>query len=177
MQLKRIMIFLEVLNMKKKILPFLFSLCLLAGCGEKEKEPAHEHSYGDWSITKQATCKEAGSKERKCTGCDDVQTEVIEKLTTHSFGNWDETAATCKVEGKKVRTCTVCGEKEEEVLPKLTTHNYVDAADQTGAVAPTCKDTGTVITECSVCGVKSTRVAPKTENHDWGEWSVNTVRG
>ena len=160
--------------MKKKILPFLFSLCLLAGCGEKEKEPAHEHTYGDWSVTKQATCKEAGSRERKCTGCDDVQTEAIEKLTTHSFGNWDETAATCKVEGKKVRTCTVCGEKEEEILPKLTTHNYVDAADQTDAVAPTCKDTGTVITECSVCGVKSTRVAPKTENHDWGGWSETT---
>lgn len=54
-----------------------------------------EHTYGDWETTKEATCKEAGSKKQTCSACGDVKTEEIPKTEEHSFGE----------DGK----CTVCG--------------------------------------------------------------------
>ncbi|MBO5323255.1 MAG: endonuclease, partial [Oscillospiraceae bacterium] len=39
--------------------------------------PATNHSYGDWVVTKDATCTETGSKEQTCSACGDVKTEVI----------------------------------------------------------------------------------------------------
>ena len=146
----------------------------VCACGEKETEVLPKlttHTFGEWQETP-ATCAADGKKERTCSVCGFKEEEAIAKLTTHSFGEWVETPATCAVEGKKERTCSICGHKETEVLPKTDDHNYVDAADQTGAVAPTCGADGTVITECSVCGAKSTRVEPKTGNHDFGEWDV-----
>ena len=155
--------------MKKKIIPFLFSLCLLAGCG---KEEGCVHDFTGWDITKQATCKEAGSRERKCRKCDYVETEEVAKLDYHNFTKWEITTnPTCVVDGEKERECVACGFKETEVVPKTGKHNYVVAEDQTGAVAATCKDTGVVITECTMCHAKSTRVVPKTNDHEWGEWS------
>ncbi|MBO5322992.1 MAG: NPCBM/NEW2 domain-containing protein, partial [Oscillospiraceae bacterium] len=53
-----------------------------ASCGEKLSTehvviPTTNHSYGDWVVTKDATCTETGSKEQTCSACGDVKTEVI----------------------------------------------------------------------------------------------------
>ena len=149
--------------MKKKILPFLFSLCLLSGCGETEvKQPEeHTHSYGEWRVTKEATCKEAGLKERKCTGCENTETEEVAKLSTHSFGSWNETAATCKNDGKKERICSVCGQKETEVLTKLTTHTFGEWQE----TPATCIADGKKERFCSICGTKEFETLSKTDTH------------
>ena len=63
-----------------------------------------EHSFGDWTVTKEATEEAEGSRERSCTVCGYTATETIEKLAhTHKFAtDWtkDETnhwhAATCE---------------------------------------------------------------------------------
>ena len=44
-------------------------------CGAKADTAAH--TYGEWSVTKEATETETGSKERTCTVCAYVQTEAI----------------------------------------------------------------------------------------------------
>ena len=44
-------------------------------CGEKLN--LADHTYGDWDVTKEATETEAGSRERGCTVCGYMQTEVI----------------------------------------------------------------------------------------------------
>ena len=36
-----------------------------------------DHEYGDWDVTKEATCTEAGSKYRECAVCHLVETESI----------------------------------------------------------------------------------------------------
>ena len=41
-----------------------------------------EHSFGDWTTTKEATEEEAGSKERVCSVCNYKKTEEIEKIPT-----------------------------------------------------------------------------------------------
>ncbi|MDD5913788.1 MAG: hypothetical protein PUC62_05845 [Oscillospiraceae bacterium] len=48
------------------------------GCGDIQNEEAHK--YGDWTVTKEATEKEAGEKEHTCTVCGYTETAEIEKL-------------------------------------------------------------------------------------------------
>lgn len=82
------------------------------------------HSFGEWTVTKEATEEAEGSKERSCSVCGYTATEVIEKLAhTHKFAtDWtkDEThhwhSATCghdvtdsKAEHSFVNeVCTIC---------------------------------------------------------------------
>lgn len=47
-----------------------------------------EHTFGEWTTTKEATEEVAGSKERVCDVCKYKETEVIEKLAhTHTFAS------------------------------------------------------------------------------------------
>ena len=43
----------------------------------QEEIPATGHSFGQWSVTKEATRKEAGQEQRVCTSCDQVETREI----------------------------------------------------------------------------------------------------
>ena len=44
-------------------------------CGERSEEGSH--TFGDWTVTKEATDTADGSRERKCTVCGYVQSEKI----------------------------------------------------------------------------------------------------
>lgn len=44
-------------------------------CGKRNDEGSH--TFGDWTITKEATAAEDGSRERECSVCGYVQTETI----------------------------------------------------------------------------------------------------
>ncbi len=48
-------------------------------CGDKSEEAAH--SFGEWTVTKEATESEDGVKERSCSVCQYKETEVIPKKT------------------------------------------------------------------------------------------------
>lgn len=158
--------------MKNKTIPFLFSLFLLASCGETK--PCETHTYGDFTVTKEASCGVAGSKERTCTVCGEKDVVAIDALTHNYVDAADQTgavAATCAAKGKVITECSNCHDKSFREVDKLTTHTFVDATDQTGAKPATCKEAGTVITQCSVCGEKSTRVAEKLTTHTYGEYT------
>ena len=96
-----------------------------ATCGHTtEVSGKAEHTFGEWTTTKEATEEAAGSKKRTCTVCGYTATEVIEKLAhTHTFASeWtkDESnhwhASTCghdvtdsKAEHSFVNeVCTIC---------------------------------------------------------------------
>ncbi len=42
-----------------------------------ETIPALGHDFGPWTVTKEATCTEDGTRERSCSRCDEKETEVI----------------------------------------------------------------------------------------------------
>ena len=50
-------------------------------CGKLVKKgetiPALGHDFGPWTVTKEATCTEDGTRERSCSRCDEKETEVI----------------------------------------------------------------------------------------------------
>ena len=54
--------------------------------GEQGNTPTpHVHSFGEWKVTKESTCKETGTKERSCA-CGEKETETL-PLAGHDFEN------------------------------------------------------------------------------------------
>lgn len=109
--------------MKKRIsmLFILWIVLLMVGCGK------HEHEWeSEWTIDKEATCTESGSKSHHCSGCDET-TDVTEiDALGHSYGDWIVTVeATEKTTGKKEKKCQNCNQVESEVIPVLEhKHTY-----------------------------------------------------
>jgi len=119
--------------------------------------PACEHSWGEWTVVKPATCKEVGQEMRECSVCGEKEYRDI-PMVAHTWGAWTEVeAASCTKMGKEVRECSVCGEKEYRDVAKLA-HSWV-----TGWA----KDEHNHWHECSVCGEKT-----DVEAHTWN-WIVD----
>ena len=107
-----------------------------------------KHVFGEWAVTKAATCTEAGVSTRTCTVCGAEETLTVPALG-HKFGEWTVTkAATCTETGVSTRTCTVCGEaKETKDIPAL--------GHKAGTVYAMDKDSHWLT--CTVCGVTLTK--------------------
>ena len=109
----------------------------------KEVEiPALGHDFGDWHVTKKATCKEEGEMQRECQreGCTEVETEPIavdpaNHVHTKVINQQD---ATCEEPGYTGDTvCDTCGKvlKSGTVLP-ATGSNDSNAACELHVVVP-----------------------------------------
>ena len=83
-------------------------LVLFAAC-----DSAHEHEFGKWKETKEATCEKVGKEVRKCD-CGEEETRAIAKLE-HEY-EVEETPATCQEAGVKTFTCKNCEDSYEEEL-------------------------------------------------------------
>ena len=127
-----------------------------------------EHQYGDWVITKEATCTEVGNKEKICVNCMDKITETI-PAKGHV---WEkeykiDKEATCTEEGSESIHCAVCGEADEStirVIPK-TGHKFGDWVITKEAA---CADRGSRERTCTICGEKETEVIP-APGHTWAK--------
>ena len=80
---------------KRDIVILLVALLLISLFVFSSCDKDHKHEYGDWTISKAATCTETGQRTRKCE-CGEEQTETI-PATGHNF-----------VDG----ICTDCGAKQ-----------------------------------------------------------------
>ena len=143
-----------------------------AECDVCGKTREINHSYGEWSVTKEPTCGEFGVKEHTCSICGGTETDSVAKLTehtytdscdtdcnvcgitrtiNHTYGNWSVTKEpTCGALGEKEHICSVCGHVETDVVAKLEYHTYDNACDK----------------DCNVCG------ETRTIEHSYGKWSV-----
>ena len=77
-----------------------------------EKNGFAEHTFGDWTVTKEATCTEEGSKVGVCEVC---KKEVTKKIDAkgHCYGEYvSNNDATKEADGTKTRECSVCGHKD-----------------------------------------------------------------
>ncbi len=99
MKLKRIFYVLAVLIIVAAAMLTMFS-CI----GEGNEECKHE--FGQWTVTKEATCTEEGRKVRTCNLCEQPSEEAIPALS-HSFGAYASNGdATCTADGTESAACT-----------------------------------------------------------------------
>lgn len=91
---------------------------------EVTTEPPHVHSWSKWSVTKAATCTEAGSEERNCA-CGEKETKPIAALG-HSEVVDKAVAPTCTADGKtEGKHCSVCNTVTvKQTAIKATGHSY-----------------------------------------------------
>lgn len=68
---------------------YKFYECTEEGCTETKKETvkATGHKFGDWKVTKEATTKAEGEKQRECSVCKTVEKQTIAKKTANDDKN------------------------------------------------------------------------------------------
>ena len=86
----------------------------------------HEHSFGEWVVTKEATCTDTGVKTKTCE-CGETQTEAL-TIIPHIWVD-----ATCE----KAKTCSACQATEGEALG----HVWVDATCEKAKTCSVCETT------------------------------------
>ncbi len=119
-----------------------------------DPDKKHTHNYGECKVTKNATCKEAGTKVCVCMGCGEEHQEEIPLIQNHAYGEFKVIKeSTCKEAGTKVQTCSVCGKENTETIPMIANHIY---SDWKVLAEPTCDKEGVKERTCVVCNGKET---------------------
>ena len=125
---------------------------------------AHSHSYGNWEITKTATCTETGRKVKSCSCGATLEESISINGANHTNIIIDPAVeSTCKVPGlTEGKHCGACGVTiVAQQTAELKKHTEVVIP----AVAATCKSAGsTEGKQCSACGTLTVvpQVIPKT---------------
>ncbi len=128
--------------------------------------PAKGHSFGEWTVSQEATCTEAGHEIRICATCGVQEPRTLEALG-HSFPAWTVTREpTCTEAGEESCVCTRCQETEIRELPAKG-HMYQDTV-----VSPTCEAEGYTLHTCAVCDVTYRDTFTPALGHRFGEWTV-----
>ena len=125
--------------------------CLVCGFTEtKDLEPA-EHDWQDgYTVDKNPTCTEDGSKSIHCKNCDATTSSTVISATGHTKAIDEAVEPTCTetglTEGSHCSVCNTVLEEQRTVAAK----GHTSVTDK--AVAPTCTETGlTEGSHCSVC--------------------------
>lgn len=126
----------------------------------------HVHEWeDDYTVDKEPTCTEEGSKSIHCKGCDEVKDVRPIPAKGHTFGEWETvTSPTCTDSGSEKRVCSVCGFTETRNVDP-TGHEWED--DFTVDKAATCTADGSKSIHCKHCdAVKDSTVIPAL-GHSW----------
>lgn len=135
----------------------------------------HEHEVGDWEITREPTCEEAGEKVQICKTCGEtVSSEVIPSLGHTPDGKSVVVKeATCIEPGEEAQHCTVCGEQVE--VRTIDALGHTSDGKWIVTKEATCAEEGEEVQYCSVCGeVAESRSIEKTAHTPGKDWE--TVR-
>ncbi len=139
---------------------------------------------GYFTVDKEATCTEEGSKSIHCYICgktDESSVQVIPKKE-HSYGDWSIiNGATCTEAGNREKSCTECGDKVNETIPPKG-HQW--ETEYTIDQEPTRTEEGRKSIHCAICdeiNESTVQVIPvlsgtwiKNSNGWWYSWNDGT---
>lgn len=111
----------------------------------------HTHSFGDWQITKEATCSETGTEMRTCE-CGYFEERALAALG-HDY-----------VDGK----CSRCGEVDPEYVPPCG-HS---SERKEITLEATCTEPGKVKIYCEECGELLREEIIPANGHKFGNWQT-----
>ena len=134
-----------------------------------------DHVYGEWVVTKEPSCIEAGSRERVCAECGDTQVEKIAALE-HSWAEEYavDNPATCTSEGKESIHCAQCGAIKDgstRSIAKLA-HAFGEWLVQKEA---TYYAKGVKTRVCKKCGAVETASVPIKARTSLAKASIATI--
>ncbi len=145
--------------------------CTVCGYTETRNIDISGHDWEDhYTIDKEATCTEEGSKSIHCKNCNTVMNSTVIPLADHTPAEAvreSEVSASCDKDGSydEVVYCAVCGKelsREPKTIEALG-HNF--GAWET-VTPPNCTDKGSEKRSCTVCGYTETRSIDEL-GHDW----------
>jgi hypothetical protein len=144
----------------------------MAACDDGGTD-THTHEWGAWTVTKAATCIEAGEESRECK-LDGTHTEkrsIPLDPAAHVWGDWDvKTPATCTEDGVGTKKCSLCGEESpSNVIPALG-HDYVWTVKTAATCVGEGEETGTCSHDTTHTTMRAIAIDPNA--HDWDEWTV-----
>ncbi len=133
------------------------------------------HTYGEWTVEKQADCGNDGLKVRTCTDCGKAQTEVIPATGEHTYGEWETvTEAVCGTAGLKKQVCTVCGKEVTEEIAATGVHSFGEWETVNEA---SCNAHGTMKRTCANCDEFEETFINRTDAHVFGDDGKCTLCG
>lgn len=140
------------------ILCVMLGICCVIGFSSCKQGCKNGHAWGEWSVTKAATCVEEGERVHTCTKCKTAETEKIGALGH----DWAEATSTTP------KTCKRCSATEGEPLAHTHTFDQEVANESTLKSAATCTAKAVYYKTCA-CGAKS-----ETETFEYGEPLAHT---
>ena len=138
---------------------------------EELESTGHEWNI-EFTVDKEATCTEKGSKSKHCLGCT-AKSEITEIPAKGHKWNIEftiEKEATCTEKGSKLRHCLECTEKSEITEIPARGHKW---GEWTVVIEPTNQNNGLEKQVCSSCKEELTRDIPKLEYV--AGWQQNNV--
>lgn len=156
-----------------------FTICSKCGQTLKSADPIDPlgHDWGEWKVTVQPTCIDAGKKEHTCqrADCGKTEEEAV-PANGHDWGEWETIkTGTCTEKGEEKRTCKTCSVFETRETDYVHGETYVTELE--GAKKPTCTEKGekVVLTWCKQCNqlVKEREIVEVPAlGHDVKDWTV-----
>lgn len=160
-------------------------------CNTKETQTIYASHDFTYTVTKEANCKEAGTKSVCCKSCGYCYSETISISSSHSY-SWTTTLEpTCTENGVEVGTCSVCGQEENRTITKLG-HNMQGGTCDTYSQCsrctyreygehkygeyyviedPDCSRKGVKNAKCNICG-DINEYYTQSLGHIYGEWEI-----
>ncbi len=131
--------------------------------------PLAEHTFTEFSVTKEPDCTQKGTKERTCNVCKYVDTQEIPALG-HDLKHESKTS-TCTEKGFEKDVCSRCKEEFNFKELPLAEHTF---SVQTVIKESTCTEAGEVTVSCSLCGYGETQET-KPLGHDFSHDSIQST--
>lgn len=130
--------------------------CNRVGCGLPVCDG--NHNWGDWSVSKEATCTEGEEQTRKCV-CGETESKISSDPLGHDIEILPAVSATCTstglTEGQRCKRCSDPEVIKEQTVEPMTDHTYVDGKCSCGAEEPKIPAYG-IVTDISHLAVGDT---------------------